>query len=133
MTAAPRLLLAVLWVGTLCVAGCMPTHAAFLRLGVTFPDGNPPGLAILDVPLLKLQARNPDLDPQQLAVYYMGRDPVSHQLWDKDRDGRPDHVRVKILAKVDEAWLVFVSPGTPSPEPLPAGGQAVRVTYHFRR
>ncbi len=111
----------------------MPTHAAFLRLGVTFPDGKPPGLAILDVPLAKLQARNLDLDPQQLAVYYMGRDPVSHQLLDQDRDGRPDHVRVKILPEVDEAWLVFVSPGTPAPEPLPAGGQAVRVRYHFRR
>ena len=111
----------------------MPTHAAFLRLGVTFPDGRPPGLAILDVSLAKLHARNADLDPQQLAVYYMGRDPVPHQLLDQDRDGRADHVRVKILAEVDEAWLVFVSPGAPGPKPLPAGGQTVRVRYHFRR
>jgi len=138
MTTAPRSLLAILWVTVLClgslfVSGCIPTHAAFLRLGVTFPDGKPPGLVILDVPLATLHTRSPDLDPQRLAVYYMGRDPVSHQLVDGNRDGRADHVRVKILAEVNEAWLVFVSPGTPASEPLPDGGQQVRVTYHFRR
>lgn len=127
------LLVIVPWVGCLFVGGCIPTHAAFLRLGVTFPEGRPAGLAILDVPLQKLHARNPDLDPGQLAVYYLGRDPIPHELQDQDKDGRPDHVRVKILAEVDEAWLVFVSPGAPDNGSLPSGGEMVPVAYHYRR
>ena len=125
----------VLWssLAALCVAGCIPTHAAFLRLGVTFPDGRPQGLAILDVPLDKLHNRNRDLDPQRLAVYYLGRDPIPHELVDDNHDGQPDHVRVKMHPEVDEAWLVFVSPGTASPDPLPEGGQQVKVRYHHLR
>ncbi|MHC4812573.1 MAG: hypothetical protein ACYTKC_22120 [Planctomycetota bacterium] len=132
-TAVPRSLLAALWVGGLCAGACMPVHASFLRLGVTFRDGRPAHLAILDVPLAMLHTQNPQLDPRRLAVYHKGRDPVPHRLMDADADGRPDHVRVKIRPDTDEAWLVFVSPGAPGPKQLPAGGQPVRVTYHFRR
>jgi hypothetical protein len=134
MTPVPsRSLLAALWVSGLGVTGCIPTHAAFMRLAVTFPEGRPQGLAILDVPIDKLQARNQDLDPERLAVYYMGRKPIPHELLDPNHDGHPDLVRVKIVPEVDEAWLVFVSPGAPGREKLPDGGQHVRVRYEFQR
>ena len=133
ITAVPKSLLALLALNSLWVTGCMPVHAAFLQLGVTFPDGEPPGLTILDVPLSKLHTKSGDLDPQHIAVYHTGRDPLPHRLLDKDGDGRPDHLRVKFLPHSDETWLVFVSPGAPNPNALPDGGHQARVTYHFRR
>ena len=129
ITALSRSLLATLGISGLCLAACTYTHAAFLRLGLKFPDGTPPGLTIVDVPLAKLRTRHASMDPQRIAVYHTGRIPLPHQLLDKDGDGRPDHLRVKFVPAADQAWLVFVSPGEPTQGELPAGGQEVRVTY----
>ena len=69
------------------------------------------------------------LDPQRIAVYHTGRNPLPYRLLDKDSDGRPDHLRVKFVPDANQAWLVFVSPGEASPAELPAGGHEVPVTY----
>ncbi len=133
MVAVSRSLLAALGISGLCMAGwmagCMPVHAAFLQLRVAFPDGTPAGLTIVDVPLTKLRTRRGDLDPQRIAVYHTGRNPLPYRLLDKDSDGRPDHLRVKFVPDANQAWLVFVSPGEASPAELPAGGHEVPVTY----
>jgi hypothetical protein len=103
--------------------GCLPSHAAFLRVPVEVTDGGPPphepapGVAgetplLVEIPLESLRAALPDFELAAAGFYYRGRDPLPFDLRDSDADRIKDVLRVVLPPPHDqEPWVIIVSPG----------------------
>ena len=114
---------------TVLIAGCVPTHAAFLHVPVTVAPRRPAGLVIVRLPIEELAKRMEEFDVERIAVFHRGREPIPHQIVDIDGDGRLDTVVTKIPAGAGNRAVAVVCPARKqNRDPLPEGGSAEGVT-----
>jgi hypothetical protein len=120
----------------LLTAGCGLQHDAYLAIPVeaTQPAGAPE--ACVRVAFLELERRMPDFDPNSVAFYGEGREPLRWLRLDTDRDGRTDAALVPLKLRADgKTTLIVVSPG-PVTEPLTGevreAGARLRLDLAFR-
>lgn len=120
----------------LAVSGCVPWTAGYLSIPLETADGLARPDAVVSVALRELESRIDDFEPQRLAFYGEGRDPVPHRLHDEDGDGAADSAWVAVPVAADGSTrLVVVCPGPESPESAPDGppDPAVRVLFDKAR
>ena len=117
--------------GALLLAACVPETAAYLTLPVVPLDEEALELAVVEVSLAELEKEMGQLRVEDLAFYHFGREPVPHELRDKDGDGRMDVAVVVIPIPADGARLTAVCPGPQAEGSVPSGGTvgAVLVQY----
>lgn len=115
------------------LAGCIPTHSAFLRIPVSVAPEHDSDLVIVRVPIVEILRHMPEFDPADTAYYFRGRQLLAREYEDEDGDGVLDTVAVKLPKTQDEHWIVVVSPGESSTAPLPEGGSSVGVSLDFTK
>ena len=113
------------------LAACVPHTASYVTLPVMPFDEQAVALAVVEVRLRELAKELDDFQPQHLAFYIGGREPVPHLLQDVDGDGEADIAVVVIPVPADGARLTAVCPGPRAVGLMPSGGVAGRVVVKY--
>lgn len=104
------------------LAACTPLSSSYLEVPVVPRDGKARAPGLVRVPLRELRSRMPGFDPDRVAFYAEGREPLPHQLVDEDADQRPDAAHVQLRVAGDGSTrLVVVCPGPAAPAATLAG------------
>ncbi len=117
--------------GMLLATACVPETAAYLTLPVVPLEEEALELAVVEVNLAELEKEMGELRLEDLAFYHLGREPIPHELRDKDGDGRVDVAVVVIPVPANGARLTAICPGPQAEGSVPSGGTvgAVLVQY----
>ncbi len=113
---------------------CVPVTSAYLSVPVVPEDGREHAGIEVCVPFNKLERLMRGLDPDSLAFYAGGREPVPHQLIDEDGDGAADAALVVLDVAADGSTrLTALSPGPTAVGELQDGEFADHVVLRFDR
>lgn len=116
------------------VTACVPEMAAFRSIPVQVADGRPRDHAVVRVPLDALAAKLGPLQPQHLAFFEHGREPLPYRLVDDDHDGAPDAALVALSIAADGSTrLIAICPGPEAAGAPPQGPADPGVVLRFDR
>lgn len=112
--------------------GCVPTHAAHLRVPVAFVAPPTGGDLTVTAKYQAIRRHMPDFDPDTAAFYARGRIALPFRTEDTDGDGIADAVTVTFASLPNlEAWLLIVCPGVRATGRAidPTGSRRVRLDF----